>query len=313
MDFSIDPNSSATQPRIRLQASRQVVEQIAESLERTAPWWAKPGRWVQRIAQAGKESVTHATSWFRVPGWVSDGSNAVGDWIRARFKRGENGHVVTANALCERLAQRDISGVFQLDESESRRETVRAACQRAIDRFQQESRTRLDQDQVDALTRRLWAEMPMGKRLLSGIAPAGILFAPLLAVIMVPLDFGGSAVLVFASLKELLVAGAAGVGLVMANADSMPQIAETESAWQQLSDLVSLVIDELGFERTASTNPHKVSLAGVSRELTQSQLQVKKQLGREMPGATLTPLVFDESVLKQIQSHLTAMERAQRS
>ena len=313
LDFSIDPNSSATQPRIRLQASRQVVEQIAESLERTAPWWAKPGRWVQRIAQAGKESVTHATSWFRVPGWVSDGSNAVGDWIRARFKRGENGHVVTANALCERLAQRDISGVFQLDESESRRETVRAACQRAIDRFQQESRTRLDQDQVDALTRRLWAEMPMGKRLLSGIAPAGILFAPLLAVIMVPLDFGGSAVLVFASLKELLVAGAAGVGLVMANADSMPQIAETESAWQQLSDLVSLVIDELGFERTASTNPHKVSLAGVSRELTQSQLQVKKQLGREMPGATLTPLVFDESVLKQIQSHLTAMERAQRS
>ena len=153
----------------------------------------------------------------------------------------------------------------------------------------------------------------MGKRLLSGIAPAGILFAPLLAVIMVPLDFGGSAVLVFASLKELLVAGAAGVGLVMANADSMPQIAETESAWQQLSDLVSLVIDELGFERTASTNPHKVSLAGVSRELMQSQLQVKKQLGREMPGATLTPLVFDESVLKQIQSHLTAMERAQRS
>jgi hypothetical protein len=81
----------------------------------------------------------------------------------------------------------------------------------------------------------------------------------------------------------------------------------------RVSDWVSLVIDELGFERTASTNPQKVSLAGVSRELTQSQLQVKKQLGREMPGATLTPLVFDESVLKQIQSHLTAMERAQRS
>ena len=42
-------------------------------------------------------------------------------------------------------------------------------------------------------------------------APAGILFAPLLAVVMVPLDFGGSAVLVFASMKELLLAGAAGV------------------------------------------------------------------------------------------------------
>ncbi|MFN9988068.1 MAG: hypothetical protein ACK52S_21150 [Pirellula sp.] len=313
LDFSIDPHSSANQPRIRLQASRQVVEQIAESLERTAPWWAKPGRWVQRIAQAGKDSVTQATTWFRMPGWVSDGSNAVGDWIRGRFKRGENGHVVTANALCDRLAQRDVAGVFKLDDSEAGREGIRAACQRAIDRFQQESRTRLDQDQVDALTRRLWAEMPMGKRFLSGIAPAGILFAPLLAVIMVPLDFGGSAVLVFASMKELLVAGAAGVGLVMANADSMPQIAETESAWQQLSDLVALVLDELGFERSSTSYPLTVSLSGASRELTQSQLEVKKQLGFEVPGAKLTPFVFDESVIKQIQSHLAAMERAQRS
>lgn len=313
LDFSIDPNSSATQPRIRLQASRQVVEQIAESLERTAPWWAKPGRWVQRIAQAGKDSVTHATSWLRVPGWVSDGSNSVGEWIRGRFKRGENGHVVTANALCDRLAQRDVAGVFELDESELRRDVVRSACQRAIDRFQQESRTRLDQEQVDALTRRLWAEMPMGKRFLSGIAPAGILFAPLLAVIMVPLDFGGSAVLVFASLKELLVAGAAGVGLVMANADSMPQIAETESAWQQLSDLVALVMDELGFDRSAASYPLKVSLSGASRDLSQSLLEVRKQTGEESPGVTLTPLVFDESVLQQIQSHLAAMECAQRS
>jgi len=67
----------------------------------------------------------------------------------------------------------------------------------------------------------------------AGCGLAGILFAPLLAVVMVPLDFGGSAVLIFASMKELLRAGVAGVGLVMAGADTMRQIAESEAAWQQ--------------------------------------------------------------------------------
>ena len=74
--------------------------------------------------------------------------------------------------------------------------------------------TQLDDTQLDQFTSKMWSEMPMSKRLLTGFAPAGILFAPLLAVLMVPLDFGGSAVLIFASMKELLFAGAAGFGLI---------------------------------------------------------------------------------------------------
>ena len=117
----------------------------------------------------------------------------------------------------------------------------------------------------------------MSKRILSGVAPAGVLFAPLLAVIMIPLDFGGSSVLVFASLKELLFAGAAGFGLMLASGDGMPQMAESESAWQQLSDLVAVLTDELGLERKSASEPTHVVLGTHSRTLAASSIEPMKQ------------------------------------
>ena len=118
----------------------------------------------------------------------------------------------------------------------------------------------------------MWSDMPMSKRLITGFAPAGILFAPLLAVVMVPMDFGGSAVLIFASMKELLLAGAAGVGLVMASADSMPQIAESEAAWQQLGDLYAVLCDELGLKRPAEGQMPTVGPGTHSRKMPPSRI-----------------------------------------
>jgi hypothetical protein len=312
-DFSLDPSSPSSQPRLRLQASRQIIQQIAESLERTAPWWARPGRWVQRIAQAGKSTVAGAASWLKVPGWVSDGSSAVGDWVRARFKRGESGRVVTADTLCEHLSRRDRLGLLRLDESPAAKQDVRDACQRAIERFQAESSAQLDPGHIDDLTSRIWAEMPMRQRILSGVAPAGILFAPLLAVIMIPLDFGGTSVLVFASLKELLFAGAAGVGLVLASSDSVPALAESESAWQQLSDLVAVVTDELGLERSQTPSSLEIQLAGGVRPLTPSPIALKRHEGPDAPGATWLPMRMETACIDSIHQNLDAMERAQRT
>ncbi|MBU6237070.1 MAG: hypothetical protein KGQ51_04510 [Planctomycetes bacterium] len=311
-DFSIDP-SSASQSGLRLQASRQIIQQIAESLERTAPWWAKPGRWMQRIAQAGKSTVAGAVSWLRVPGWLSDGSGAVGEWVRARFKRGEAGRVVTADTLCDHLARRDALGLLGLDEFPEKQGAVRDACQRAIERFQAESTAQLEPQHIDALTSKIWSEMPVRQRILSGVAPAGILFAPLLAVIMIPLDFGGTSVLVFASLKELLFAGAAGVGLMLASADSVPAMAESESAWQQLSDLVAVMTDELGLQRAASGEPTIVKLGGGSRQLVSSSIPVKESHISDLPCGAWRPMTIDRSNLESIHQLLDTMERSQRT
>lgn len=311
-DFSIDP-ASASQSALRLQASRQIIQQIAESLERTAPWWARPGRWMQRLAQAGKSTVAGAVSWIRVPSWVTDGSGAVGEWVRARFKRGEAGRVVTADTLCDHLASRDSLGLLGLDEYPERKQAVREACQRAIERFQAESAARLDPAHIDTLTSKIWSEMPMKQRILSGVAPAGILFAPLLAVIMIPLDFGGTTVLVFASLKELLFAGAAGVGLMLASADSVPSLAESESAWQQLSDLIAVLTDEFGLERATAGVPISVQLAGSARQLVSSPIPAQRSVQPNAPGVQWLPMEIEPSNLRAIQQTLDAMERAHRT
>jgi hypothetical protein len=311
LDFSIDPASAATNPRLRLQASRKIVQQIANSLEKTAPWWAKPGRWVQRIASASKQSVGQATSWLRMPDWVNERGNSVGQWIRGRFHRGETGRVITADALCDHLAKRDRQGILGIDDQSLQREIIRDACQRAIDRFQVESATQLDQTQIDALTQRMWDEMPVGKRVISSLAPAGILFAPLLAVIMVPLDFGGSAVLVFASLKELLFAGAAGVGLVLASSDSMPHLAESESAWQQLMDLVAIVTDELGIASPDPDRPIRVQLGSSTKNLSSSSLPSKRNERPDAPGGSLVVRYWNSGTEEMIRNCLEAMERAQ--
>ncbi len=309
LDFSIDPSSSPQQPKIRLQASRQIVEQIAGSLERTAPWWARPGRWVQRLAQASKESVGYATSWVKMPTWMIERGNSVGQWVRTRFQRGEGGKIVTSDALVEALRKRDHDGLLGLDGDSIRKERVKTICQHAIDRFQAESATQLDSEQVDQLTKRLWGEMPMSKRILSGVAPAGILFAPLLAVIMIPLDFGGSSVLVFASLKELLFAGAAGFGLVLASSDAMPQMAENESAWQQLFDLIAVLTDELGLERRSNTDAIRVPLAGSERKVGSSTIAVKTQSGLDIPGLPKQHRTLDEIAYSQLLTNIQALQQ----
>jgi hypothetical protein len=211
------------------------------------------------------------------------------------------------------LARRDALGLLGLDEFPEKQGAVRDACQRAIERFQAESTAQLEPQHIDALTSKIWSEMPVRQRILSGVAPAGILFAPLLAVIMIPLDFGGTSVLVFASLKELLFAGAAGVGLMLASADSVPAMAESESAWQQLSDLVAVMTDELGLQRAASGEPTIVKLGGGSRQLVSSSIPVKESHSCDLPCGAWRPMTIDRSNLESIHQLLDTMERSQRT
>jgi len=163
--------------------------------------------------------------------------------------------------------------------------------QRSIDRFQEESIIELDDKELDAVTRKMWEQMPWSKRIATGLAPAAVLFAPLLAVMLLPLDFGGSSVLVFASLKELLGAGVAGLGIALLSPDRMPKIAESEAAWQQLGDLVAMLCDFLDLERPSKDLPVFVSLGGEQRSIAISSL-LKKAPSRatdDPPSPTMVP------------------------
>jgi hypothetical protein len=126
---------------------------------------------------------------------------------------------------------------------------------------------------------------------------------------MIPLDFGGSSVLVFASLKELLFAGAAGFGLVLASSDSMPQMAENESAWQQLFDLIAVLTDELGLERRVDADAIRIPLAGSERKVGSSTITVKTQPGLDVPGLPKQHRSLDEIAYNDLLTQLEALQQ----
>lgn len=292
LQFSLEPNAPT---KVRMQASRKIIEQVSNSLERTAPWWAMPGRWTTRMAEYGKTQVSQIGQWFKFPAWLSGKAEGLVQFIRTRWSSGDAAKVVTADSLIDSLKLFDRSGHWGLDEpyansSEGTRATLVGIVQKSIDRFQEESIIELDDKELDAVTSKMWEQMPWSKRIATGLAPTAVLFAPLVAVMLLPLDFGGSTVLVFASLKELLGAGVAGLGIALLSPDRMPKIAESETAWQQLGDLVATLCDSLDLERPAKDLPVFVSLGGERRSISISNLQ-KKSPARTTIDASLPTIV----------------------
>ncbi|AMV31895.1 hypothetical protein VN12_07225 [Pirellula sp. SH-Sr6A] len=276
LDFSRDPSSGG---RIRLQASQKIVEQISHSLERTAPWWARPGRWTSKLAEAGKSRVQQLGEWLRLPAWIGGKTEGLLRFIRSRWNANEGARVVSAESLLRSIERLDQELVWQIDApgrsvagSTGDRSWLVQKLQRGIDRFQAESLIELDDLELDALTSQMWHQMPWGKKIATGLAPAAILFAPLLAVIMLPLDFGGSSVLVFASVKELLGAGVAGLGFALLSPDQMPKIAESEAAWRQMGDLVATLCDTLDLERPSEAQPISLRIGETWKSLPISSI-----------------------------------------
>jgi hypothetical protein len=293
LQFSLEPNAPT---KVRMQASRKIIEQVSHSLERTAPWWAMPGRWTTRMAEYGKARVSQIGSWFKLPAWLSGKTEGLVQFIRSRWSSGDAAKVVTAGSLVDSIQRFDKSGHWGLDDPYAKsddgvRTKLVNIVQRSIDRFQEESIIELEVAELDAVTSKMWEQMPWSKRIATGLAPAAVLFAPLVAVMLLPLDFGGSSVLVFASLKELLGAGVAGLGIALLSPDRMPKIAESEAAWQQLGDLVATLCDSLDLERPSKDLPVFVSLGGEQRSIAISSLSIKAPARStdDVPSPTMVP------------------------
>lgn len=309
LDFSRDPASGG---RIRLQASHKIVEQISRSLERTAPWWARPGRWTSKLAEASKSRVQQLGEWLRLPAWIGGKTEGLMRYIRSRWNSNEGAQVVSAESLFRSIQRIDLENVWQTDAPVSRLDGASnfkhifvQKLQRGMDRFQAESTIELDDKELDALTSQMWTQMPWGKRLATGLAPAAILFAPLLAVIMLPLDFGGSSVLVFASVKELLGAGVAGLGFALLSPDQMPKIAESEAAWKQMGDLVAALCDTLNLERPSDAHPISLRIGETWRVLPVSSMSM---IDIESPPA----FSADSSGVAETEETLKVMASEQR-
>ena len=275
---------------LRLQASPAIVGQIADSLQRTAPMWMRASLRIDRTARQFQQAISNSASRFKI--W--HGASQTVTQFAQRFRRGEGAQVVTPEGLAEALRRLEHDDALQTANGHD----LLAACESALQRFAQENNSRLDPSELEQWSQQVWRDMSWRDKLWKGTQPLAIMFAPLLAVVLVPFDGGGTAVLVFASTKELLAAAglAALLGPTATGSETL-SIVQRETPWRQLSDLFVICCDSLGLPRPAAPADYPALECGTTtRRLVPSTLSVKL-------GAT-PPLVCLWELHKTQVSHL---------
>lgn len=288
-EFMAERDGQGNNTGLRLQASPAIVSQMADSIQRTAPTWMKFSLRIDKTARQLHQAVANSASRFKI---LQSASESVSGFAK-RFKQGDGAQVVTPQRLAKAVKSCDIHDAFH----RSSVEQLEAGCDLAMRRFAEEDKTELDADELDKWSEQIWKQMSFKEKLWKGTQPLAIMMAPLLAVILVPIDAGGSAVLVFASVKELLAAaGIAAVMTPMATGAGALKIVHRETPWRQLSDLFAILCDSIGVARPDdSLLPHS-KCEGARRQLLPSGLDVKAAAGDcslyrwEMNSAAFTQL-----------------------
>ena len=268
-EFMAQRNADGQAIGLRLQASPAIIGQMADSLQRTAPYWMRVSLTIDRTARQFQQAISNSAARFKI---LQSASQTVLQFAQ-RFRRGEGAQVVTPQRLADTLRSFDrhdaLQGVVP--------ETLLAASETALQRFAAENKTLLDQAELEKWSQQVWREMSWRDKLWKGTQPLAVMLGPLLAVVLIPFDGGGTAVLVFASTKELLAAAglAALLGPTATGGETL-SIVHRETPWKQLSDLFAICCDSLGLPRPTTAEQYpSVRCDASPRRLLASQLEVK--------------------------------------
>ena len=94
----------------------------------------------------------------------------------------------------------------------------------------------------------MWSEVPVHRKIATGLTPLAALFATFGAVLMIPVDLGANAILA-ASIPEMLAAAGLTIMSTMWAANRGTQDVSQQAARQQLADFLAVLCDELGVAR----------------------------------------------------------------
>lgn len=284
-DFMSDRSGDGGKSELRLQTSPAIVGQIADSLQRTAPGWMRASLKIDKFARSLQQKVVDAASSLKILG--SAGRNV--KQLARRLKSGGAAEVVTPARMSEALRSWDQAGVF----SHCADGALQPACELAFGNFKQHDTTQLDDDALDAWSREIWKNMSLRQKLWKGAQPLAMVTAPFLAVILIPFDAGGTAVLVFASTKELLAAaGLAALLPPIGSGNEVLDIVHRETPWRQLSNLFALLCDALGFPRPTGPQLPKIEYAASGGRIETRQLvasDIPRQPSESAPVAIWEP------------------------
>jgi len=294
---------------LRLHQSERIVRQLTESFAATAPWYA---RWGVRLNTTLRRVLGGAGDFVRslTPTAMS---RQAADEIKGRFRRGEYGglidpaglaseierygggsvmsHLLTAPAKTarsgvdspERLAgsHADANGKRDTDSATESPADVAAQkllppVERAVRRFEQDDFTTLDPRRLDEAIRQMWREVPVHRKIATGLTPLAALFAAFGAALMVPIDFGANFVLA-ASIPELLAAAGLTTLSAMWASNRGSQDVAQQAARQQLADFLAVLCDETGVSRPDP--PMDVRVAGSKVTLPASRIPTAESDG----------------------------------
>ncbi|GIW96885.1 MAG: hypothetical protein KatS3mg111_0218 [Pirellulaceae bacterium] len=227
--------------QVRVQASVAVARQYADTLRETAPFYLRLSGAMERPLQKAYGAIGHAVAHVgraaALPGWLRN--------LHPGWSKKAHESAIHDEDLKEHLRLADRWGVLDSLEDEQLKDAVATA----LHRFNYQDPTVLPPEQVQEWCHQYWQQIGRSRKLSIALRPVMILAAPLAAVLFIPLDFGGSAVLAFASAKELLLAlGASAAGLAMSS-DKVFDVAVEAVGKQQLSNQFALLCDALGVPR----------------------------------------------------------------
>lgn len=237
---------------LRLHQSERIIRQLSDAFCKAAPWYA---RWGVRMNATVRRFIGGAGDLVRrfTP---SEVARKTADEIKDVFSKGEQGGLLTPErlvaALHEHQADRYLPG--QPDPPQ-----IEALASSAVLRFEREDFTSLDPRRLDEAVAEMWHEVPVTTKVKAGLTPLTAALAAFGAVLMLPLDFGGTVLVAYASIPELLAAAGLSTFAAYWSGKSSANSVGQQAARQQLSDFLAILCDTMGVPRASEPVPVQVA------------------------------------------------------
>jgi len=273
LDFFAHRQIGGEVTELRLHQSERILRQLMDSFSATAPWYARLGVKLNtrlRVIFGGAsdllKQLTPSALAKRTAGEIKD-----------KFQRGEYGGLMTPETLGSSLER--YNGALNLPHWTSTDGKALdegrwiQACEDAILRFERDDFTALDARRLDEAVREMWKEIPAHKKIVAGLTPLALMLAAFGAVLMIPIDGGGTTLVMSASIPELLAAaGLTTLSTFWAGGRNTKNVGQ-QAARQQLADFHAVLCDTFGVARM--TEPAIIRIAGGNEKVLPSKIVVR--------------------------------------
>ena len=273
LDFFAHRQLGGEVTELRLHQSERILRQLMESFSATAPWYARLG---VRLNTRLRAILGGATDLLKQLTPSALAKRTAGE-IKDKFQRGEFGGLMTPESLGTSLER--YNGTVNLphwstaDGKPLSKEKWLQACEDAIQRFERDDFTSLDARRLDEAVREMWKQIPAHKKIVAGLTPLALMLAAFGAVLMLPIDGGGTTLVMSASIPELLAAaGLTTLSTFWAGGRNTKNVGQ-QAARQQLADFHAVLCDTFGVARM--TEPAKIRVAGSNEKVLPSKIVVR--------------------------------------